>query len=312
MNPALSGSQPSQRSEPDRRREPDAAQQISRDATKLRLATLGTEVSITAPGAYSIAGELFRLAALLTRFQPSPLTRLNQDGRLRNPPVELLQALRWAVEAARYSGGLVTPLIGRSMEWHGYRRSWPLLDSPGPGPTPPPVPPLDHLAITEREVVLPAGAAVDLGGTAKSWIVERIAPTVSGFVIDAGGDVLVDLAYEFELELAGAGMNWHLRLPPGRWGVATSSITRRAWRGAHHLIDPRSGRPALSRWSQATVVSRSLRHAEIATKLLLFGAPLPAALGTERAWVVDADGQLHAWCREGGSGVDSYGFSFVS
>lgn len=289
-----------------------AALQVVGDATHLRLTALGTEVNIAASDPFPIASELHRLAALLTRFQPSQLSQLNHDGRLVNPPVELLEALRWAVEAARYSNGLVTPLIGRSMEWHGYRRSWPLVESPGPGRTPPPVPSLDQLVITDREVVLPDGAALDLGGSAKSWIVERVAPRMPSFVIDAGGDVLVDLPAEFELELCGAEASWHLRLPAGRWGVATSSIARRAWRGAHHLIDPRSGRPAVSRWRQATAVCRSLRHAEIVTKLLIFGAPLPAALGTERAWVVDAEGQLHAWRPEGNSHVGSYSFSLVS
>ena len=289
-----------------------AALPAARSATQLRVAALGTEVSIVAADPFTVASELQRLAALLTRFQPSPLSRLNQNGRLKNPPVELLEALRWAVEAAHYSNGLVTPLIGRSMEWHGYRRSWPAVDSPGPGRTPPPVPTLDQLLVTDREVVLPDGAALDLGGSAKSWIVERIAPQATSFVIDAGGDVLVDLPEEFELELAGAEASWHVRLPAGRWGVATSSISRRAWPGAHHLIDPRSGRPAVSRWRQATAVCRSLSHAEIVTKLLIFGAPLPAVLGMERAWVVDAAGQLYSWRPEGSPHVGSYGFSLVS
>ncbi len=294
-------------------RTPSAAMlQVDHPSTRLRLAALGTEVNIAAVDPLPIASEVLRLEAVLTRFRPSPLTQLNRQGRLANPPPELLEALRWAVEAERYSGGLVTPLIGRSMEWHGYRRSWPLVDSPGPGDTPPPVPSLDRLEFNEREVVLPVGAALDLGGSAKSWIVERVAAQMPDLVIDAGGDVLVDLPREFELELAGAEASWHLRLPVGRWGVATSSISRRAWRGAHHLIDPRSGRPAVSRWRQATAVCRSLRHAEVATKLLIFGAPLPAALGTERAWVVDAEGRLHAWHPEGSAHVGSYGFSLVS
>jgi thiamine biosynthesis lipoprotein len=112
-------------------------------------------------------------------------------------------------------------------------------------------------------------------------------------LIDAGGDILVRSAVPIEIELLGAQGEWHIELPSGSWGVATSSLVGRAWHGAHHLIDPRTSRPAHGRWTQATVVGRSLRHAELATKLLLLGALVPATLGVEQAWVVDRDGAVH-------------------
>src|SRR5690606_25824273 len=159
---------------------------------------------------------------------------------------------------------------------------------------------VEQLTVSHSEIVLPPGAAVDLGGTAKSWAVERVAALLDAtrgpspeLLIDAGGDVLVRSSTGAEIDLLGAAKEWRVILPPGEWAIATSSITHRAWRGAHHLIDPRTGRPASGRWSQVTVVSASLRLAELATKLLLLGAPVPATLLVEQAWVVDHDGTLH-------------------
>lgn len=261
---------------------------------------MGTTVTVRSPQADAIAKELLRLEALLTRFRDSSLTRLNAAGRLSDPPAELVAALSWAVEAVHLTSGLITPLVGRSLEWHGYRESW----SEGvawraPEGEPPPVPSLDELRVTPHEIVLPPGAAIDLGGTAKSWAVERVAEQLrrrtsanADLVIDAGGDVLIRSAMPTQVDILGAAEEWHIDLPPGEWAVATSSVARRAWSGAHHLIDPRTARPAQGRWAQATVVGASLKLAELATKLLLLGAPVPPTLLVEQAWVVDHDGVL--------------------
>lgn len=269
--------------------------------TSLSFNAMGTTVVIEAQGHYGpareMAAELRRLETGLTRFHESPVTQLNRAGKLSDPEPVLLEALTWAVEACRLSDGLVTPLIGRLLEWHGYRQSWTEGAGRGAGweqgqGEQPAVPGISQLRLSPSEVVLPAGAAIDLGGTAKGWAVERVAAGRHDVIIDAGGDVLVDSRQATEVNLLGGAEEWHLTLPPGRWGVATSSVARRAWRGAHHLIDPRTGRPSESPWVQATVVGRSLKRAEVATKLLLFGAPVPAALQVERAWVVDRAGDV--------------------
>jgi len=254
---------------------------------------MGTEVTIVAAGAPAIQREVRRLEAILTRFGDSQVARLNRTDRLEHPAPELVEALSWAVHVATLSGGLVTPLVGRAMEWHGYRESWHAdVAWEAPTGTPPAVPPIDMLLVTPDEIVLPPGAAIDLGGTAKSWVVARAAAGHRDVVIDAGGDVLIDSPRPHEVDLPTVTEEWHLTLSPGRWGVATSSVARRAWRGAHHLIDPRTGRPVLSPRAQATAVGRSLELAEVATKLLLMGAPVPAALQVEYAWVVGHDGSL--------------------
>lgn len=266
---------------------------------------LGTEVTVRGVGADAARADIARLEALLTRFRPSPLTRLNQCGELLRPPRELVAALRHALRAAAVSGGLVTPLVLPALRHAGYDRSWPDVAPPRAGP-PPPVAPATAIEVGPNRITLPAGAELDLGGTAKGWIVERVAHLLHGeFVIDAGGDVLIDrhALSAVEVEPPTGTPALQLVLPPGRWGVATSSLTRRAWPGGHHLIDPRTARPAASPWLQVTVVRRSLAWAEVETKRALLGAEAsPGAF----ALAFDRDGD--AWLRAGGNDWRRHGY----
>jgi thiamine biosynthesis lipoprotein len=256
---------------------------------------LGTDVTLTGRGAEDVAAEVARLEAILTRFRSSPLTELNDAGRLADPPVELVEALRWALEVAIETDGLISPLVGPLLVWYGYARSWPDVVAPRTG-VPPVVASAAEVELLADGVVLPAGAALDLGGTAKSWIVERAATRFRGpFVIDAGGDVWLDRPEPSEIDVdpVAGGAPWHLVVPAGRWGVATSSVLGRAWPGAHHLVDPRTRRPSTGPWVQATVVARSLRRAEVATKLILLDGPLEDRW-FEAAWATTADGRVFA------------------
>ncbi len=57
---------------------------------------------------------------------------------------------------------------------------------------------------------------------------------------------------------------------PRTFGIATSGTSVHRWtdgqRTTHHLIDPRTGRPALTDLTQATVMAGSARHAEALAK----------------------------------------------
>ena len=269
---------------------------------------LGTEVRVAGQGAERVAAEVRRLESILTRFQPSPLTTLNREGRLVDPPPELVAAVGWALDVARATGGLVTPLVGPLMAWHGYALPWPNLAPAGSG-TPPLPQDVDGVVVRDDLIALPPGAALDLGGTAKTWIAERAAGYFEGsFVIDAGGDVWLasDQAAEVDVAPVAGSDAWHLRLPPGRWGVATSSVTHRSWPGGHHLMDPRTQRPAATRWAQATVVARSARIAEVIAKLVLLDAPWAPALEAEGVWATTHDGRTFTYVSGGWSDEITY------
>src|SRR5439155_19266649 len=96
-------------------------------------------------------------------------------------------------------------------------------------------------------------------------------------------------------------------------GVATSGTMRRTWTGGghrlHHIVDPRTGRPADGRWRTVSVAAGSCLDANIAsTAAVVMGAGAPAWLSANRlpARLVDAAGAVHpgggwpapaaAWC----------------
>ena len=88
-------------------------------------------------------------------------------------------------------------------------------------------------------------------------------------------------------------------LPDGA-AVATSSTVRRTWRrGAdhtHHIVDPRTSRPAASPWRSVTVVADTCAVANAAaTAVIAQGSDGAAWLTTHDlpARLVDHDHQVH-------------------
>ncbi len=234
---------------------------------------LGTEVSIEGQGAEALWSELAELEATLTRFKPSALTELNASGRLEHPPTVLVEALTHALKVAKETNGLVTPLILPALKWAGYKDSF--KSAQVTEGEPPAVAQWQAVRVSKDVISLPQGAELDLGGTAKTWIVERLSQHLTGeFVIDAGGDIFlkrselspIDLEQPFEKG------TYQLLLPPGTFGIASSSLLKRAWKGGHHLIDPRTAKPLSSRWVQTTAVGPSLCTAEVMTKLIFLEA----------------------------------------
>ena len=87
------------------------------------------------------------------------------------------------------------------------------------------------------------------------------------------------------------GGGWSVGLCDGwavalrRGGVATSGTTARRWASGHHLIDPRSGRPAQTDVLECSVVAGDCATAEALSKaaILLGSAAAPAWLGEHGA-----------------------------
>jgi len=128
--------------------------------------------------------------------------------------------------------------------------------------------------------------AIDLGGLAKGWAVDRAAELLEGMGLDALVNAGGDLRAVGE-EAPGAG-GWMVAIerPDGTvmWegttnaALATSSAMRRRWPTtdggwAHHLIDPRTGLPANSPYVQVTVAAERCLWAEVWSKAILIGGP---------------------------------------
>lgn len=257
---------------------------------------LGTNMRVLGTGGDRVEAEVLRLEAILTRFHPSPLTQLNERGFLDDPPLELTAAVRHALSVADASDGLLTPLVLPALRWAGYRDPWPGPARPGVGPAPD-IADWREVWVSDALLSLPKGSSIDLGGTGKSWIAERCFHLLAGeALLDAGGDVLSHSEQAVAIDVADPyqGQPLQLVLPPGRWGAATSGVVERAWRGGHHLIDPRTHRPADTRFVQATAVHPDLRRAEVVAKLALL-APDDTARLEDAAVLIAFDAAGVPW-----------------
>lgn len=226
----------------------------------------------------------------LSRFRAdSSLSRLNAAaGQPCVVSPVLWEVLNVALEMAAQSDGLVQPTVLAALERVGYNRSFDEIVSNQVD-----MPQLAQLAQlmdwrtlklnpTIRTVTLPTGTRLDLGGVAKGWAADqaaRLLSTVGPALVDAGGDIAVSgpmadgepwpiaIANPFVPEQS-LGL---LLLAHG--AVATSGRDYRRWSTGgieqHHIIDPRTGRPAQTDVLSATAVGPDGPTAEMAAKVAL-------------------------------------------
>ena len=232
------------------------------------------------------------LASRLTRFSAdSELSRLNERaGEWVEISVELEAVLRAARRAYEMSSGLVNVAVLPSLLAAGYTRTLSAgatavtLERARPAPALPEV-----LHVRAGLARIEPGACLDLGGIAKGWMADRLCEVLGpNAVVNLGGD----------LRAVGAGPRgdgWPvsvagITLLLRDQGVATSSVRRRRWVDAHHLIDPRSGLPAETGLEEVSVVAASGFEAEVVAKTALLLGPEVATAYCSRhalAWWLD-------------------------
>lgn len=214
----------------------------------------------------------------LTRFEAgSELSIFNAGaGAWASVGPDLEALLREALRAWELSGGLVHAGCLRSMHAIGYTR--PLREGltvvlePPPGPLPP-LPEL--LEVRPGRARLAPGTGVDLGGLAKGWMADRLVERL-------GDNVLASIGGDLATRGVGpVGEGWpilfggeSIALHDG--AAAMSGTWRRRWGRVHHLIDPRTGRPAETDLDEVEVLARTGVEAEVLAKTALL-------LGSERA-----------------------------
>ncbi len=237
-------------------------------------------------------------AARLTRFSPdSELMRLNAAPAAIVPiGPTLTAALDWARMAEGMTGGLVDAslLDERLAAEEGLDpvipisagRRWSL-----------------HRTARGAAVERTPGVRFDLDGVAKGWLADRALAITPGrsALVDGDGDVAIRVA---------PGDSWSIGIGDPRtpasllgalclgadggvtreWGIATSGTSIHRWAhaggDAHHLVDPRTRRPALTDVVQATVLASSARVAEAFAKTAVIA-------GTDRAFgLLDHPGVL--------------------
>lgn len=245
------------------------------------------------------------LESLWSRFRPdSELMRLNaRAGSASGVGPDTYALIASAIGAWRLTGGLFDPTMLDALVAAGYDRSFDALgdahrdgsvDGPSPTVRQNSLGPDAILLDEERAfVTLPEHVHLDLGGIAKGAAADTVAGVLEragaiGACVDLGGDIAVfGSRCDGQPWVIGVDDPAHrgadlalLRLDRG--AVATSSRSRRRWvragQDAHHLIDPRTGRPATSDLLSVTVVASTTMWAEVYAKSALIAGSIEGEL----------------------------------
>ncbi len=262
--------------------------------TTLAVTLRGSGARRAAAGvARTFAGVVEQVETAASRFrEDSEISAVNaMAGRWVAVSPLLGELVEVAVAAADRTDGIVSPCLGAHVDAAGYR-SWAAGEVA--------IPDVEDLVaqphawrdveIRDGCVRIPPGCQLDLGATAKAWLADEVAEEVwrsTGLdvVASMGGDLRAIGRREpwvVAADHAGGHDPWAVELVDA--GMATSGQGRRRWRTAsgpaHHIIDPRTGRSAVSRWWSVTVIAASATAANIASTA-----------------AVVLDGQAAAWLR---------------
>ena len=303
---------------------------LATDMTSERIvAVMGTTAHVIVEGSNQLidgaVARLHELEARWSRFRPdSEISRLNA---LPGLPVVVSNDTFGLVERAiagwRLTNGLFDPTLLRELRDAGYDRSFELIGASSPAPNRPVAASVsssphggrgDRLGVTidavVRSVTLQPGVEIDPGGIGKGLaadlvVEELLAAGARGAMVSIGGDLRAEGD-------APGGEGWVVAvadpLDPDR-GIATLVLdagavastwrTKRAWTsddGAarHHVLDPRTGRPAATGVAGVTVVAGRGWHAEVLAKAAFLAgsaAAGPLVRGANgAALVIDDDG----------------------
>jgi len=260
-----------------------------------RWRALGTLVQLVVTDPRSVAearrlltADLAEVDAACSRFRADSeiLALRSAGGRpVRISPL-LAEAIAVALRAARLTDGDVDPTVGAAMSAIGYDRDFEHIQRSGLPLvlTVRAVPGWREVHLEGQSLTMPAGVELDLGATAKAWAADRSATRICerlgcGVLVSLGGDTAV----------AGPAPEggWRIRVqdvtgspedpPAGPYaliairdgGLATSSTAARRWqRGGdvlHHILDPRTGRPAEPVWRTVSVAAATCADANTAS-----------------------------------------------
>jgi thiamine biosynthesis lipoprotein len=281
---------------------------------------MGTTAHVVVCGGPADLAELAQrriaeLEARWSRFLPvSELSLLNAAPRGR-PTVLSMDTYRLidtAVRSWRETEGRYDPTVLAAMIEHGYARSFSTLPSDTSCRASLPRPTTGCAGIqlepAIQSVVLPAGVGIDPGGIGKGLaadivVEELLAHGARGALVDIGGDIRVEgegpdggaWIIDIEDPLDPERVLLHLALHGA--GIATSSRLRRRWHQNgvehHHLIDPGTGEPIITRIVAVSVIAAQAWWAEALTKAVLVAGDLTPVCGAS-AVIVDVHGRTVA------------------
>jgi FAD:protein FMN transferase len=261
---------------------------------------------------------LNQLELAWSRFLPdSELNRLQAwRGDWLECSDDLVAALQWCLRMHVETGGLFDPSIRTSLERLGYDRTFADIvaetnDTSAWSATAEPAPPavgrgLNGLHLSDNWVRLEPGLSIDLGGIGKGLAAdivadELIAAGANSAYVSLGGDIhasgepvdangwMVPLLHPVTGETIA-----HHTLFSG--AVVMSTVAIRRWtKGAvelHHIIDPRTGRPADTDLVAVVVADHSAARGEALAKAAIIAGSVDGCellrSADVKAWLVGA------------------------
>jgi thiamine biosynthesis lipoprotein len=270
---------------------------------------------------------VFEFEKRCSRFLPaSELSQFNRAAGVKQSiSPEFRAVLAAAQQMSQLCDGLYNPFILPALQRAGYVQSMVKAhrddvvdDFSERGVAGP-----DQLEVSDTWARIPYGTAIDLGGCGKGFAGDLLAdladtfPELSGYWFSLGGDIVTGGLDE-------SGKPWIVNIEsmrsrqpnpvakvllpgPERYAVASSSVARRkgtkngkAW---HHIIDPRTGKPALSDTVMASVCGRTALTADVLASCAIIVDPDEAATYLKKRGVVGAvlqakDHTISSWGKQ--------------
>jgi len=279
---------------------------------------MGSPAEILVDGAAELIPRGFdrlrQLERTWSRFRPdSELNRLQaRRGDWLECSDDLVAALQLCRLMHTETHGLFDPSIRESLEQHGYDRTFTeivertVCSLPAVAATP--APGLAGLEITDNWVRLHDGLSIDLGGIGTGLAAdivadELIAAGANSAYVSVGGDIhaagepVDENGWQVPLlhPATGAPIGRHVLFSGAL--VMSTVLIRRWTRGTaehHHIMDPRSGRPAATDLVAVAVADHSAARAEALAKSAIIagsveGAALLRAADVRAAWLISGD-----------------------
>ena len=265
---------------------------------------------------HQVFAAMERLEAMLSEWRSdSAVSRVNQSAG-ESPvrvPLELIEVLQVAGDVSRATAGAF------DSTWASLSDMW-RLDAPHFCPPAADAVGVARKLVDYRDVVLDVhaqtvflrrrGMRLGLGGIAKAYIAERAADLaatsgVSHILVDAGGDVVArgrqgERPWTVGIRDPRSASHLLATLDLQDEVVATSGdyehFVEVNGHRYHHLLDPRTGYPALASRSATVIAPHGAQAEALSTALFVLGPPgleLLSAFAGTAAFLVDGHGLAH-------------------
>jgi FAD:protein FMN transferase len=268
-----------------------------------------TDPARLAEAAGLVEAELAAVDLACSRFRPDSALRRACAARGRPVKVSALLSdlVAAALRAAAETGGAVDPTVGAALCGLGYDRDFALLTGRTVAPAVKVFASPDWRSVRldrhARELTVPDGVLLDLGATAKAAAADRAACRVAGrlgvgVLVALGGDIATagpapEGGWQVLVQDRPGDPSCTVRLPAGA-ALATSSTAGRTWGRPgellHHIVDPRTGRPAPRVWRTVSVAAYTcLRANTLSTAAVVAGHGAPGLLARVPSRLVTRD-----------------------